>query len=169
VTYAPGREDESGLRDAEADLVTVAQAVHWLDLPRFYAEARRVLRPGGTLALWAYGAAQLEGPAGAVLDWFYHERVGRYWPPERAVVDAGLAPIPFPLPEVPAPPFAMHAHLTLDALMGYVGTWSATHACARAEGHSPLPELRARLERFWPAAGTREVRWPVAMRIGRAS
>ncbi|HEX5633671.1 MAG TPA: hypothetical protein VFX50_10590, partial [Gemmatimonadales bacterium] len=108
-------------------------------------------------------------PAGEILDWFYHERVGRYWPPERAVVDAGLATIPFPLPELPAPAFAMQAHFTLDALVGYVSTWSATHACTRAEGRSPLPELWQRLERFWPATGTREVRWPVAMRIGRAS
>ncbi|RWW14470.1 hypothetical protein GW17_00021759 [Ensete ventricosum] len=37
------------------DLVTVAQAVHWFDLPRFYSLVKRVLRnPGGVIAVWGY-------------------------------------------------------------------------------------------------------------------
>src|SRR5262245_25085528 len=47
VEYRIGRESESGLEDASADLVTSAQAAHWFDLPKFYAEVDRVLVPGG--------------------------------------------------------------------------------------------------------------------------
>lgn len=36
-------------------LVTVGQALHWFDRPAFYGEVRRVLRPGGVLAVWSYG------------------------------------------------------------------------------------------------------------------
>src|SRR5262249_10917098 len=32
-------------------LVTAATAAHWFDRPRFYAEAARVLAPGGALAI----------------------------------------------------------------------------------------------------------------------
>ncbi|MCK9899503.1 ubiquinone biosynthesis protein UbiE [Parafrankia colletiae] len=40
------------LRDACADLVTYAQAWHWVGVPAAAAEAARVLRPGGSLAVW---------------------------------------------------------------------------------------------------------------------
>lgn len=35
------------------DLVTAASALHWFDLPAFYREVRRVLKPHGCLAAWA--------------------------------------------------------------------------------------------------------------------
>src|SRR5436309_13441105 len=55
VEYRVAPADESGLPDASVGLLTVAQALHWFDLERFYAEAKRVLQPGGVLAVWAYG------------------------------------------------------------------------------------------------------------------
>lgn len=39
------------LADHSADLMTVFIAFHWLERDRFLAEARRVLRPGGTLVI----------------------------------------------------------------------------------------------------------------------
>lgn len=53
VEARPGSAERTGLPDATADLVTVAQAWHWFDESHASAEVARVLRPGGTLAvLW---------------------------------------------------------------------------------------------------------------------
>ncbi len=46
-----GVAEATGLPDACADAVTVAQAFHWFDGARAPAEIYRVLRPGGVLAL----------------------------------------------------------------------------------------------------------------------
>ena len=46
-----GTAEAIPLEDDSVDLITVAQAWHWVDPARATAEAARVLRPGGTLAL----------------------------------------------------------------------------------------------------------------------
>src|SRR5690606_31583471 len=52
VEYRVEPAESPSLADASADLVTVAQAMHWFDLDRFHVGVRRVLRPGGLVAVW---------------------------------------------------------------------------------------------------------------------
>ena len=63
VEYRLAPAEKSGLEPASVDLLIVAQALHWFDLERFYAEARRVLKPTGIVAVWCYGIVELEGDA----------------------------------------------------------------------------------------------------------
>ena len=48
------RQKTVGSNLGKVDLIMVAQALHWFDLDRFYAEARRVLKSDGVLAASAY-------------------------------------------------------------------------------------------------------------------
>ena len=50
VKYQVAPAEHCPLADQSVDLVTVAQALHWFDLERFYAEVRRVGRAGSVLA-----------------------------------------------------------------------------------------------------------------------
>src|SRR5687767_10914248 len=127
IEYRVAPADQSGLPDESVGLVTVAQALHWFDLERFYAEARRVLKPGGVLAVWAYGINEVEGDAAnQLVQGFYANTVGPYWPPERKLVEDGYRTIPFPFAEIVPPAIRMEARWTLKQLVGYFGTWSAT-------------------------------------------
>src|SRR5262245_61597403 len=131
VDYRVAPADASGLPDASADLVTVAQAAHWLDLDRFYAEARRVLTRRGIVALVTYGNPTTEGPLLAILRHFYTDVVGRYWPPERRLVEEEYRTLPFPFDELEAPPMVMTMSWRLEDLVGYVDTWSAVRAAEK--------------------------------------
>ena len=51
VQYRIAPADGAPLADASVDLVTVAQALHWFSLPRFYAEVLRVAKPDGLIAV----------------------------------------------------------------------------------------------------------------------
>lgn len=46
-----GTGENTGLPDASTDLITVAQAFHWLDAEKFKQEAERILHPGGKVAI----------------------------------------------------------------------------------------------------------------------
>ena len=169
VEYRVAPAQSSGLAARSVDLVTVAQALHWFDRPAFYGEAERVLRPGGLLAVWTYGHPSLDPPeADALLQEFHSGTVGPYWPPERALVDAGYRTIEFPFPEVDPPPFEMETRWTLAALLGYVATWSATTRFRGARGFDPVPALGEALARPWgDPEEARRIRWPLTLRAGR--
>jgi len=128
VAYRVAPAEASGLGDASADLVVAAQAAHWFDLPAFYAEARRVARPRGLVALVTYGIIEMDEPVDAVVKHFYWNVIGPYWPPERRHVEEGYRSFDFPFVEFAAPPLAIEAAWTLDAFSGYVDTWSAVKA-----------------------------------------
>lgn len=51
-------EDLAGIADGSVDLITAATAAHWFDMPAFWARAAKVLKPGGSVAVWTYGGGQ---------------------------------------------------------------------------------------------------------------
>jgi SAM-dependent methyltransferase len=159
--------EHAALRGASVDLVTVAQALHWFEVQPFYREVDRVLTRGGVLAVWTYGNQMVEhDEIDPVLDRFYHDVVGPYWRPERRHVESGYATLPFPFPELQAPSFILEEQWTLTDLLGYLGTWSATQQYREATGRNPLESVTRELRGLW-GRGTRTIRWPLSVRVGR--
>jgi SAM-dependent methyltransferase len=52
--YLAGSSAATGLPDACADLVTCSQSLHWMEPEPTFAEAARILRPGGMFAAYDY-------------------------------------------------------------------------------------------------------------------
>ena len=168
VHYVRALGESCALRGRSVDLVTVAQALHWLDRPRFYAEVDRVLAPGGALAVWCYGLFQASPELDAVLHRFYEEGVGAFWPAPRLHVERGYRDIEIPIEELVPPPFGIEAKLTLADLLGYVRTWSAVGGFIAARGHDPVDGLARELAPLWGDPDmTRRIVWPLSVRAGR--
>ncbi len=170
IEFRVAAAEASGLPDTSVDLITVAQALHWFDLDRFYAEARRVLKPSGVLAVWTYGVLALEGEEiNACVQTFYHETVGPYWPPERRHVESGYHTLPFPFAEMPSPRFNMEILWSLSELLGYFRSWSATGRYIAERGTDPVDILAEKLAPLWGGSDDlRRVTWPLSLRVGRS-
>ena len=169
VTYRVAPAEASGLEDRSVDLVTAAQAVHWFDRPRFWAEARRVLRPGGgVVAVWTYWFFSIAPELDAIVQRFYKDTVGPFWPPERKLTEDRYRTIEFPFAEFAVPEFMIEQWLTLEDVAGYIRTWSATRAFVQRHRRDPVETLVAELAPVWGDPRTpRLTRWPVAVRAGR--
>ena len=168
ISYVVASAERSAVRSQVADLVTVAQALHWFDLEQFFAEVRRVAAPGAAVAVWAYGDVTSDNRSlAAVLHDFTRETVGAYWPPERRIVDDGYRTIPFPFREIHPPSFTLSARWTLPHLIGYLRTWSATAAHMRATGTDAVAQSAPEIAAAWGEPDTAQiVRWPISLRVG---
>jgi SAM-dependent methyltransferase len=167
VEYRIAPAENSGLRSHSLDLIAVAQALHWFDLDAFYMEAKRVLKPEGALAVWCYGLLEIAPDIDAIINRFYREIVGPYWPPESKIIESRYQTIPFPFAELQPPQFAMKAHWFLAQLVGYLRTWSATQAFIAANRADPIESIISDLSAAWRNPNwQRLVSWPLTIRAG---
>lgn len=167
VSFRVEPAEASSLQDQSVDLVTVAQALHWFDHPRFSAELRRVLRPGGLFAAWCYALCHVNPAVDEVLLRLYEADIGPYWPPERQILERGYVDVDLPITRLDAPAFEMTARWTLPQFVAYLGTWSACQRFRKATGIDPLVGFTATLAPLWPADEVQTVRFPLALRVGR--
>ena len=100
VAYREGRAEATGLPGAAFDVVTAGQCWHWFDAPAAAAEVRRLLRPGGLLAICHFDWIPLAGnvvEATETLirsynpDWGFHGGTGVHGWELKAVAEAGFA------------------------------------------------------------------------------
>jgi hypothetical protein len=168
VKYQVATADKAPLDDGTADLVTVAQALHWLDLKSFYGEVNRVVSAGGILAVWCYQLHSISPEIDTVVRRLYQDIVGPYWPPERKIVEEGYRTLPFPFDELKAPEFRMVHSWDLEHLKGYMDSWSSTQRYRKQNGDDPVAQIAGDLAAAWgdPDA-KRDVVWPLHVRVGR--
>jgi SAM-dependent methyltransferase len=168
IEYRCARAESSSLPGACVDLVVAAQAAHWFDRPAFYAEARRVAKPGAAIALATYAWPSGGPDVDPLIDAFYGGPLGPHWPPERKYTEDGYRSIEFPFDAIEAPPLEVRVEWDLAGFLGYVETWSAVLSFVKAEGRARVEAFSAELARAWgPPDAVRTIRWPLSVRAGR--
>ena len=166
VRYVAATAESAPLATGTFGLVTVAQALHWLDVERFYREATRVLVRGGVIAAWSYNLTRVSHDIDRLIDRFYSETIGPWWPPERRHVESGYATLPFPFEPLPMPPLTMQRDMTAAQFAAYLRTWSAVLRYRQERQVDPVADLEPELGALW-GSSTRAVRWPLAIHVGR--
>lgn len=167
VRVAVEAGESTSLPDASVGLVAVAQALHWFDRRRFFAECERVLRPGGVLAAWTYLDVEFPAPVAQAGAAFWSD-IRPYWPSERGDVMQGYADYAWPFPALPAPGLWLTAEWTLPQLLGYLGSLSAVARYRNASGQDPVAAHAQAFAAGWgDPSQVRPLRWPLVLHLRR--
>ncbi len=168
ITYRVAAAESTNIDTASVDLTTVAQALHWFDLPAFVDEVRRVSVPGAALSVWSYAILESTPAVDEVIETLYNGILGDYWTAERKLVEDGYASFELPFEELANPGFAMQADWTLANLVGYLSTWSAGKRYEEEHGVVPLTLVENDLAAAWGEAESPiRISWPLTVRAWR--
>lgn len=164
VSYQVQAAEKTSFEPASFDLISVAQAIHWFDFERFYAEVYRCLKPDGLFAVIGYGLIEAQLPAiNQQIQILYTQILKDYWDPERIYIDQAYQNIPFPFQEIATPAHEMDYHWSAAQLLNYLKTWSAVKHYQKQQGGDPLQGVVAALAQ---CDALIEVRFPVFLRLG---
>lgn len=166
ISYHVCPAEQTPFPDKRFDLITVAQALHWFDLDKFYAEVKRVAVDGALIAVWGYGHNTVNRDIDELMLDFYSNTTGPYWDPARRLVEKHYEGLPFPFEAIPFPGFAIKVDWTLHDYIGYVRTWSATQAYIRENGVDPTVDLFEKMKTYWDPVKHKTVTFPVFGKLG---
>ncbi|GFP80089.1 putative methyltransferase ddb_g0268948 [Phtheirospermum japonicum] len=117
--------------ESSVDLVTIAQAMHWFDLPKFYEQVKWVLKkPNGVIAAWCYTVPEVNPTVDYVFGRFYTNS-NPYWESPRILVDKRYETIDFLFQPVDGlennGPFRFNSEkeMDLEGYFTYLKSWSA--------------------------------------------
>ncbi|MDQ3051323.1 MAG: class I SAM-dependent methyltransferase [Bacteroidota bacterium] len=161
IEYAIASAEESGFEGKKFDLITVGQAAHWFNLPLFYDEVKRIIKPGGLLALFGYKLPEIDAASDNVIEDLYNGILGPFWDPERKLVDEGYETIEFPFIKIPHPEYKMEYHWTYEQVLGFLGTWSAVQHYKNKLGNDPLEFISEKLKNSWGPVVIKKISFPM--------
>ena len=168
IEYRVEAAEHTSIGAHSVDAVTVAQALHWFDLPRFVAEVRRIAKPGALFAAWCYANCSVTPAVDAVIARLYDDVLGAYWPPERRLVDDGYASMALPFPSIDAPAFKMRVDWNTAQFLAYLSSWSAAQRHLKATGEDAIAAIANDIRAAWgDPEQVRPVHWVLAIRAGR--
>lgn len=168
IVYKVEKAESCSLPDHAADLITVAQALHWFDFDQFYAEVQRVLKPDGVFAAWTYSLPYISAEIDTVVQHFHDHILEGYWQYENSLVNQEYATIPFPFDELPSPDFKYEREGSLEDLLGLLRSWSGVQRYAHQNGVNPVKKIESTLMDVWGSPDKKRLfYWKIFLRAGK--
>ncbi|CAI9099706.1 OLC1v1036566C1 [Oldenlandia corymbosa var. corymbosa] len=162
--------------ESSVDLVTIATALHWFDLPSFYQHVKRVLKkPNGVIAAWTYTKAEIHSSAtvNALLQKIYLDLDPYFESEARLVLNDRYRTIDFPfqpvdgLEDTGPVEFKMEKAMGLDEFFTFVKSWSG-YQTAKDKGVEILSDdVVQEFKHAWSEDGKELLTFPINLRIGK--
>lgn len=166
IEYTVSKAEQSSFPDNTFDLITVGQALHWINTNEFYTEVNRVGKSGSCIAVWGYSLLSVDPEIDNAFNDFYFNKVGKYWDAARKLVENEYAGVDFPFSNKEEAKFQIRTTWTFEQFGGYLTSWSATQKFIKTEGDTPVPQFMKSIRHLWKENDVKEVRFPVFVKVG---
>ena len=160
IEYRVASASHSRISADSVDLITVAQAMHWFDIPNFFKEAYRVAKPNAKLAIWGYQYPTIQNDIDKAFEAFYDGVIKEFWPPERELVDSAYEFVHYPFTEVQQFWYTIDVEWTKETFLSFVGTGSAVNLYRKELQTDPLDFLKENFDKLWDDQHTKKVSFP---------
>ena len=167
IYYSLQEAEKTNFPDKYFDLITVAQAVHWFDLEKFYEEVKRVGRHHAVIAIWGYGLFRIESKIDKIIDNFYFNVIGDFWDMRRRHIDSDYRTITFPFENVTYYKSDLETIMNLSELEGYLNSWSAVQKFISVNQTNPVGTLILNLKNLWKEKQQKLLQQPLFLKLGK--
>lgn len=166
VRYSQARAEQSGLPSGTVNLTISAQAYHWFQHEAFVKEIERLSTPQAVVSIWCYDLCTVSSDVDGILLKLYDDILGKYWEPERKLVDEKYASVIMPFEPILMPEFEMKVEWSLEQLVGYIHTWSALKSYMNVNDHDPVDLVVKELQSQF-GAKPRSIYWKLSPKAWR--
>jgi len=169
IEYRVFQAENAQLDNDSADIVTVAQALHWFDFDKFYSNVKRVGKKDGIIAVWSYDMHKIDAKIDRITERLDvdGEILGRYWDKEAKFVKEKYETIPFPFKEISVPVLRATLNWNLRQLWEYMKTWSSVKKYYSENNHDPLEIVKPEIKSLWGnELDKKKITWNINMRVG---
>jgi ubiquinone/menaquinone biosynthesis C-methylase UbiE len=168
VEYSIQPAEATNYPDNIFDAICVAQALHWFDLPVFFHEVQRVIKPNGVFAAWGYSWFSVTPEIDNIFRSVILDVIAPDWAPQNAILWRGYKDISMPFTLIPAPEFCIAESWSLHQLLAFVHSWSATRHCMKRIGIDFFNHAELELTKYWgPPESPRNINMPLHLLVGK--
>jgi len=149
VNYSVGLAEETRFEDRSLDLICVAQALHWFDHTRYWAEVSRVLKVDGIFAVFGYSWFTIESIIDREIRSSILDVIEPYWAEQNKLLWNHYRDVSIPFSKLLTPDFSMTPSWSLTQLFAYIHSWSATRRCIDSLGDAFFIDAFERVSKVW--------------------
>ncbi len=164
IRYSVCAAEQTDFADAQFDLVNVAQALHWFDLPRFWPEVKRVLKPKGAFVTSTYSWMTVTPAIDDAIERTIKQVIAPYWADNNRLCWDGYASLTFPFERVERSIIPLVNQWTMTQYFDYLHTWSATRRCMAERGSIFFEAAQVEVAAVWGDVGrVRHINTPLTV------
>jgi SAM-dependent methyltransferase len=168
IKYRVATAENSGIESRTVNLITVATAIHWFSLSKFYDEVKRVLVPGGTLAIWNYAEANVDEQTDKIINRFLYEIIGSYAAPDFWKGINSETEINFPFDRIKTPEFKIERLWDLRDYINFIMTWSPTQQYIKKNNSNPIEKIFDELKKVWGDKNEKKkITWKLTLKAAK--